>query len=174
MPYDVARGMVVCGRDWSMGAGGTPTRSLAYHAEMQRRDKVMALAKLVDVEIKNNASIAAMRTRAGTMLEGDETRFNNFVVAWHSWQAKNLTDNRPTSPATIADLERWRSENIDWARRLTTAMPLPPSKTSLQTTGLTRPDVATSVPAKEGSSALGLVLGLSGAILVFFGLAGRR
>lgn len=173
MAYDVVRG-TCCGRDWSMGGGGTPLRSLAYHAEMQRRDKVLALAKLVDSEISNNASITALRTRAKTMLASDESRWSNFVIAWHSWQAKNLAADKSTSQTTIADLERWRIENVEWTKRLTTAIPLPPSASPAKTRGLTRPGGTTPDDRAKESSTVPVVLGLSGLALVLLGLMGVK
>lgn len=157
------------GRDWSMGAGGTAKRSLAYHAEMQTREKVLALAKLVNVEVKNNVAYESVRERGGSMPPDDATRFKRFALSWGSWHARNIESGQPVSNATIADLERWRSENADWTKRLTAPIPLPVLAT---TTSLTRPS---ELPKGEKTSKAPWVLGIIGAAFLALGLAkGRR
>lgn len=157
------------GRDWSMGAGGTARRSLAYHAEMQTREKVLALAKLVDTEIKHNASVASVRERGGSMTSDDGSRFRKFALAWGSWRSRNIDSGQPVSNATIADLERWRSENADWTKRLTTPIPLPVMSTAAS---LTRPS---ELPKGEKISKTPLVIGILGAMFLALGFAkGRR
>lgn len=157
------------GRDWSMGAGGTSRRSLAYHAEMQTREKVLALAKLVDTEIKHNASVAAVRERGGSMTSDDGSRFRKFALAWGSWRSRNIDSGQAVSNATIADLERWRSENADWTKRLTTPIPLPVVST---VASITRPS---ELPKGEKTSKAPWVIGLIGAAFLALGLSkGRR
>lgn len=157
------------GRDWSMGAGGTARRSLAYHAEMQTREKILALAKLVNVEVKNNTAYASVRERGGSLPALDGSRFTRFALAWGSWYSRNIESGQPVSNATIADLERWRSENADWTKRLTAPIPLPAVST---VASLTRPS---ALPVGEKTSKAPWVLGLIGAAFLALSMAkGRR
>lgn len=155
------------GRDWSLGMSATMGLSLAHHPEMHARDKVLALAKLVGVEIKNNGSITSIRARGGSITRDDRARWKKFNLAWGSWYERNISSGQPVSNATIADLERWRSENAEWTKRLTTPIPLP---TTSSGESLTRPS---ETPPGEKKSKTPWVIGLIGATFLALGF-GRR
>lgn len=168
MAYDIFKRREVPGQ-WTMGAGGTPLRSRAIQAERKLRKEATDLSKEIEREVLSTAAIGVARRRANTLTPEDEAGFKAFYVSWKDWREKHIDSGAPIPKDAVATLGRFRAQNVEWTRRLTSVPNAPV---------VVPPPVAAPPPpvakAEEKSSPLPWILAMGGIALLGLGLSGGR
>jgi len=106
-------------RDWSCGADPSDRPRVVTGAERWSPAQLATLAKTIDAEVETNGRLVLKRAGERSLPAQDQQAWARFFRAWRFFR-----DGLKTEPRTVGkvhgELARWRSENAEWTKRLST------------------------------------------------------